>query len=144
MSRLPNRKREVVPDVIEVVVDFNVAAYAFLLDAVDFSDHYTALHRRSAPFQLAIIASETSKDLVNLARFIELLIHETDPRIKILNKSTEDFDALDSIGVPYAIVLDEQALESGMFKLRNRSTTLSETIHLSDVNNYLIKIFDAT
>lgn len=141
-ARVPNRKKETVPDVIEAVVDLQVASLALLLDAVHLPEHHTALHRRTAPYQLAVITEGNSKDLNDLARFVELLVTETEPRIETL-RTTDDFETLDSIGIPYAIILDEKALESGLFKLRSRNTTLSETIHLSDVNNYLVKIFNA-
>lgn len=142
MARVPNRKKQVVPDVIEAVVDLQVASLALLLDAVHNSEYNTALHRRLAPYQLAIITEGSSEDLNVLARFIELLVRETEPRLEIL-RTDKDYETLDSIGVPYTIILDETALESGLFKLRSRNTTLSETIHLNDVNNYLLKIFKA-
>lgn len=151
LSRVPNRKKEVIPDVIEATIDLQVASMALLLDAADLSEEYTAFHRRIAPYQLAVIVDGCSKDLIDLARYIELLVGETDPKIEILNESKTAIrnqkelngrlEKFDRIGVPYAIVLDEKALESGLFKLRNRNTTLSETIHLSDVTKYLIKIF---
>lgn len=50
---------------------------------------------------------------------------------------------MDNIGVPYGIMLDENSLKSGLIKLRNRDTTISETIHLSDIPNYLLKIFQS-
>ena len=153
LSRIPNRKKETIPDVIEAVVDLQIASFALLLDAVNSSEHHTALHRRSAPYQLALIKKGASKDLIDLARYIELLVETAEPRIEILNSSKvkisddddleRQFETFDNIGIPYAIILDESALESGLFKLRNRNTTLAETIHLSDVNNYLIKIFNS-
>lgn len=151
LSKVPNRKKEIIPDVIETSIDLQAASLALLMDAVQLSDDYTALHRRTAPYQLALVTNGTSKDLLDFARFVELLVNETNPSIEILNQSKasirneEDFNSrlenFDKIGIPYAIILDETALEAGLFKLRNRNTTLSETIHLSDVTNYLIKIF---
>ena len=153
MCRVPNKKKETIPDVIETVVDLQVASLALLVDAVNLSDDYTAFHRRSAPFQLALVVKEATEDLIDLASFIELLVKETDSKIAILNESKikiesqddlmNQFQKFDNIGIPYSIIIDQTSLESGMFKLRNRNTTLSETIHLSDVNNYLIKIFNS-
>jgi hypothetical protein len=149
LARMPNRKKEIIPDVIESTVDLQVASLALLLDAVNLSDDYTAFHRRSAPYQLALITSDTSKDLIDLARYIEVLVKETEPEIEILNEATskEDpktqFEKFDKVGIPYVISLDEKSLDSGLFKLRNRNTTLAETIHLSDVSKYLIKIFNS-
>lgn len=149
--RTSNRKKETIPEVIESVVDLQVASFALLTDAVNLSDDYTAFHRRSAPFQLAIVVKEPTEDLVDLARFIELLVETTDPNISILNESkiiskdelSQQYQIYDDIGIPYILLLDTSALESGMFKLRNRNTTLFETIHLSDVSNYLIRIFNS-
>lgn len=149
--RTSNRKRETIPEVIESVVDLQVASFALLTDAVNLSEDYTAFHRRSAPFQLALIVKEPSKDLVDLARYIELLVESIDPNISILNESeinshdelSSQYQIYDDIGIPYVVVLDPTALDHGMFKLRNRNTTLSETIHISDVSNYLIKIFNS-
>lgn len=150
-ARVPNRKKETVPDVIETTVDLQVASLALLLDAVNLSEDYTALHRRSAPYQIALLVNGTSSALVDLARYIELLVQQTNSNIEVLNESKSRinskeeqrkcFEKFDMIGIPYSIILDDVALETGLFKLRNRNTTLSETIHLSDVNNYLIKVF---
>lgn len=153
LSRVPNRKKEVIPDVIEATVDLQVASLALLLDAVNLSDDYTAFHRRSAPYQIALLVNEPSADLIDLARYIELLMNGTEPEIGILNESKTkvineqnlnvELTKLDEIGIPYSIMLDQNSLKSGLLKLRNRNTTLSETIHLSDVTNYVIKIFNS-
>ena len=88
-----------------------------------------------------------------MARYIELTINEKDPSINILNQLSQKnlnqkqllqkFEEFDRIGIPYTIILDESVLKFGLFKLRNRNTTISETIHLSDVGNYVIKIFNS-
>lgn len=50
---------------------------------------------------------------------------------------------MDAIGVPYGIILDENSLETGFMKLRNRDTTLAETIHISYLKDYLPQIFQS-
>ncbi|CRL02311.1 CLUMA_CG015110, isoform A [Clunio marinus] len=151
LFREANKKRDIIPDVIETTVDLHIASLALLLDAVNFSSEYIALHRRSAPYQLALIISEASNDLIDLARYIELLILNTEPEIDILNDAVkitvnkqslnERLENFDQIGIPYSIILDKTSLDEGFLKLRNRNTTLNETIHLSDVTKYLINIF---
>lgn len=48
----------------------------------------------------------------------------------------------DGLGIPYNILIDEnESLKTGFLKLRSRETTLSEIIHISDIPNYLLKIF---
>lgn len=153
-AKTPNREKEVIPDVIECTIDLQVAALSLLFDAANLTEYYHAMHRRIAPYQLAIIShgeKERTKDLEDLARYIELLMENTEPKVKVLNELqprnysdellNEQMTAYDEIGVPYTIVLNEKALENGLLELRNRNTTLSETIHLSDVTNYLVKIF---
>lgn len=155
-AKISNRKKEVIPEVIECTIDLNIASMSLLFDAANLSEYYTALHRRIAPYQLALISKgdrEHSKDLDDLAKYIELLIGKAEPKIKVLNElKTQNYDEIqigdqlksyDEIGIPYNILLDESALKDGLFKLRNRNTTLSETIHLSDVTDYLIKIFNS-
>lgn len=53
------------------------------------------------------------------------------------------FTEMDAIGIPYGILLDSDSLKSGFMKLRNRDTTLSETIHISQLSEYLPKIFQS-
>lgn len=153
-AKTPNRKKEVIPDVIECTIDLQIAALSLIFDAANLTDYYLALHRRIAPYQLALICNgekERSKDLEDLAHYIELLVENTEPKVKVLNELqprnysdgelNEQLTTYDEIGVPYSIVLNEKVLENGLLELRNRNTTLSETIHLSDVTNYLVKIF---
>lgn len=59
------------------------------------------------------------------------------------NESALDskFNETDTIGIPYGLILDEISLQNGFMKLRSRDTTLSETIHISQLNDYVPKIF---
>lgn len=50
---------------------------------------------------------------------------------------------MDAIGVPYELILDSDSLKTGFMKLRNRDSTLSETIHISYLNDYLPQIFQS-
>lgn len=49
----------------------------------------------------------------------------------------------DNIGVPYGILLEDDTLETGFLKLRNRDTTLHESIHISCIEDYLLKILNS-
>lgn len=55
----------------------------------------------------------------------------------------QKFIEIDAIGIPYGIWLDSDSLKTGFMKLRNRDTTLSETIHISHLTGYLPKIFQS-
>lgn len=125
-----------------------------MIDAVDTgATSEINFHRKIAPYQCSIFASINEQsnlvELHDLAKYITSLLRRSN--ISTLNAPkcfvTGD-DALkvavqemDNIGVPYGILLDENSLKSGLIKLRNRDTTISETIHLSDVPDYLLKIF---
>lgn len=55
----------------------------------------------------------------------------------------QKFTEMDTIGIPYGLLLDSDSLKTGFMKLRNRDTTLNETIHISDLTEYLAKIFQS-
>lgn len=153
-AKIPNRRKEIIPDVIKTVVDLQTASVALLIDSINLTEYYTAFHRRIAPFQLSIISNgseENTNKLNDLAKYIELMVADVEPKIKVLNilkpRTYDEMELIkqcsiyDHIGVPYNILIDDVSLNEGFLKLRNRNTTLSEKIHLSDVPNYLIKIF---
>lgn len=54
---------------------------------------------------------------------------------------SEQFAKIDAIGIPYSLVLNADSLRTGFMKLRNRDTTLFETIHICHLTDYLPKIF---
>lgn len=93
----------------------------------------------------------SSDDLKELAKYVSLLLRRSN--ISILDATdchfVEDtalqrqFNQMDAIGIPYGIVLDSDSLKTGFMKLRNRDTTLSETIHISHLIEYLPKIFQS-
>jgi DNA polymerase gamma 2 len=149
-----SRKKEV-PWIIQSITCLETATLNILLDSLTSLDSIFKFHRRLAPYQISIFKlSEENQDLLDLARFIELLITREDQKIKVLNKSDikvknqlelkRELERLDAeIGIPYSIVLDGNSLKTGLLKLRNRNTTLSETIHISDIPGYIVKIFNA-
>lgn len=127
---------------------------ATLIDAVDTgTTSEINFHRKIAPYQCSIFATVNDQtdqvELQDLAKYITSLLRRSN--ISTLNApkcfvSGEDalnvaIGEMDNIGVPYGILLDEHSLRNGLIKLRNRDTTISETIHLSDVPDYLLKIF---
>ncbi|XP_031621823.1 DNA polymerase subunit gamma-2, mitochondrial [Contarinia nasturtii] len=133
-----------------------VAAIETVLDSIDAGDFgEMCLHRKIAPYQCTVYSiskdSSTSKELKDLAKYISMLLQRS--QISILN--TDDchfsdvsalehkYKEIDAIGVPYSIVVDTNSLENGFMKLRNRDTTLSETIHISDLNDYIPQIFQS-
>lgn len=95
------------------------------------------------------IDPEVQKELKQLTTYISMLLQRSD--ISVLSSAeyhcTKPLDLegkyheMDKIGVPYGIILDEESLKTGLLKLRNRDTSLAETIHISSIPDYLPKIF---
>jgi glycyl-tRNA synthetase (class II) len=54
-----------------------------------------------------------------------------------VQKSCEELDKYtweqDEIGTPYAVTVQESTLTNGIVTLRNRDTTLSEFLHISEI-----------
>lgn len=57
------------------------------------------------------------------------------------HKLDDELYKCDSLGIPYAVIINESSLQNGLLKLRSRDTTLEETIHISDLPTYLLQIF---
>lgn len=53
------------------------------------------------------------------------------------------YSKMDSVGIPYGIILNDESLTLGTMNLRDRDTSLLETIHISDIPEYLIKIYNS-
>jgi len=79
-----------------------------------------------------------------LGNYIKLLLNKSN--IKVFNCENqftlnENITEIDEIGIPYIIIINETSLINGLINLRNRDTTISEIIHLTDIPDYLLKIF---
>lgn len=59
------------------------------------------------------------------------------------NQLDQKYHSRDNIGIPYGILLEDSTLDTGFLHLRNRDTTLHEQVHISRIEDYLIKIFNA-
>lgn len=104
----------------------------------------------SIHFLFVYVSDESiAADLNDLAKYIQMLLNRSKITTFDLvnhsfnNKSVLDskFNETDAIGIPYGLILDEISLQNGFMKLRSRDTTLSETIHISQLNDYVSKIF---
>ncbi|XP_017056697.1 DNA polymerase subunit gamma-2, mitochondrial [Drosophila ficusphila] len=144
------------PTVIRSVIELETATCALLLDGCDHGRDAQSLllHRVLAPYQCGIACvegeSELSGDLADLCLHLKHVIHLAGLRLRegtgfASAKNTSQLkDHLlesDMLGVPYTLVLNEQTLKNGLMQLRSRDTRLAETIHISDVPDYLLNIF---
>lgn len=89
--------------------------------------------------------------LKQLARLLQLILEKAGVTTLDLSKcefkNKTDLDQThfrhDAIGIPYSVLLDARSLETGFLKLRNRDTTIHETVHISRIEAYLVKIFNS-
>ncbi|KAI8042157.1 DNA polymerase subunit gamma-2, mitochondrial [Drosophila gunungcola] len=144
------------PTVIRSVIELETATCALLLDGCDHGRDAQSLllHRGLAPYQCGIACvnsdSKLSEDLADLCLHLKHVINHAGLRLcqgtgfaspKDDSQLSEHLLESDMLGVPYTLVLSEQTLKNGLMQLRSRDTRLAETIHISDVPDYLLNIF---
>lgn len=152
-----NRGRKIVPSIVKTGVCLDIAALGVLIDAIDSSDETESLllHRKIAPHQLALFCypadQENLPDLQDLARLVTISTRKVGistlnlPKCSTISQKefSREISRMDQLGVPYSVILNDESLRSGLLKLRSRDTTLSETIHLTDIPRYLLKIYSS-
>lgn len=47
------------------------------------------------------------------------------------------------MGVLFMVMISENTLESGLLQVRSRDTTIKETMHISEVKNFLARYISA-
>uniref|UniRef100_A0A1A9Z447 Anticodon-binding domain-containing protein n=1 Tax=Glossina pallidipes TaxID=7398 RepID=A0A1A9Z447_GLOPL len=134
-------------------INLEIATTALLLDAVENSQGLLiSLNRKLAPFQCALAClhegDKLDKDLIDLCLHIGHIIRKIGLRVydRHIHQSNysmliEEFTRTDCLGIPYAILIEKDSLKTGLLKLRNRDSSLAETIHISDIKTYLFGIF---
>ncbi|XP_002023212.2 DNA polymerase subunit gamma-2, mitochondrial [Drosophila persimilis] len=156
--RLPDARTDqsLPPAVIRSVIELETATCALLLDGCDHGRETQSLllNRMLAPYQCGIACLEVDPaqagDLRDLCLHIKDVLQRAGLRLcqgvgyalsKDASQLTEHVDKSDMLGVPYTLLLSEQTLQNGLLQLRSRDTRLAETIHISDVPDYLLNIF---
>ncbi|XP_055616000.1 DNA polymerase subunit gamma-2, mitochondrial [Toxorhynchites rutilus septentrionalis] len=147
--------KKITPDVVRISQCAEVATLGVILDAAQSSEENSVkIHRRLAPFKCGIVCMTEDpiqlEELRDLARHLTTVIRRVNLAVLDCSRQTtgtsnqrsltKQLHHLDSIGVPYSLLLREQSLQNGLLQLRSRDTTISETIHISDLPHYLLKI----
>lgn len=129
----------------------DASVLSFLFDALPevAADDWTLhLNRRLSPYKIVLLAEEDqlSSD-VDLRDLAQLVSHELLGRdLTVLNgfegdrTLNENSSRADQLGIPYSLILGSESLETGLFKLRNRNTSLCEVVHITDIPGYVEKI----
>lgn len=145
--------QDIAPAVIRSVIDLQAATSAVLFDSVDNEYENTLLlNRKLAPYQCVVACYHQGNklnDLKDLCLHINNVLSGSGLRLKQENmiftecyhKLDDELYKCDSLGIPYAVIINESSLQNGLLKLRSRDTTLEETIHISDFPTYLLQIF---
>nr|XP_020466655.1 DNA polymerase subunit gamma-2, mitochondrial [Monopterus albus] len=61
-----------------------------------------------------------------------------------MSTSMEQLNAkYDEMGVLFTVVISENTLESGLLQVRSRDTTIKETMHISEIKNFLSRYISA-
>lgn len=144
-------------NIVRSVMCLDTSSIATLMDAIESAyGQEICLNRKIAPYQCCIFSvlpdsgdgdMDNFSDLTQYIRThlqrggLSVPLETKDNIVRSKIELEQKFRQTDSIGVPYVLILDKQSLQTGLLKLRNRDTTLAETIHLSDVPKYLLNIF---
>lgn len=131
---------------IQSTIALDQVVLGILIDASE--ERLLRLHRNLAPYQVSLLHSSGNKQNGLLTDHIFQVLTKMgirmDPDKNAFKAGGLDelILAKDTIGIPFDIILDEEALNCGLMKLRNRDTSISETVHISSLPDYLIKILD--
>ncbi|XP_050070917.1 DNA polymerase subunit gamma-2, mitochondrial-like [Anopheles maculipalpis] len=166
LSLMPDDGERIVSEPLNAIVrvtnNLHRTTLAILMDALEgnaASEACVKIHRKIAPYKCAIIyqlenqcgqdeitmeqnLNDLSKHLEYVLRAAKLTVHDDDG---VFGRMPHDHQIaeLDQIGVPYVLLLNAKTLYTGLLRLRSRDTTLAETIHISDLPSYLVKLIHA-
>ncbi|XP_061584779.1 DNA polymerase subunit gamma-2, mitochondrial-like [Cololabis saira] len=153
--------RKTVPHVISVSGNMDRGATAFLsnsLQQLSKEDGKKRLQHRKvlklhpvlAPVKVALdIGRGGTVELRQvcdglLQEFLEAEIFAWPGYLETLPTSAEQLNAkYDEMGVLFSAVVGENTLESGLLQLRSRDTTIKETMHISELKNFLVRYISA-
>lgn len=126
---------------IEHSVSLDWGCLALLCDTYDISKKTKMhIHSKLAPHKVAFRIKRPSNDANvennDLNRFVLYLNNmlKTKGLNTILTASEE---IIDTCLVPFIVSVDETSLENGIIYVMDRSTTLSESVHITDLVNHI-------
>ncbi|XP_039505752.1 DNA polymerase subunit gamma-2, mitochondrial-like isoform X1 [Pimephales promelas] len=80
-----------------------------------------------------------------LQEFLEVGISTWPGYLDTMSLSLENLHTkYDEMGVLFTVVVSESTLKSGLLLVRNRDTTIRETMHISEIKCYLLKYISAS
>ncbi|XP_003705310.2 DNA polymerase subunit gamma-2, mitochondrial [Megachile rotundata] len=140
-SQIDDKKDFSHQQMIEHTVSLDWGCLALLCDAYDLSKKTRMqIHSKLAPHKVAFRIKRPS-DKANvqnddLNRFVLYLNNML--KTKGLNTIlTTSEQIIDTCLVPFIVLVDTTSLENGIISVMDRSTTLSETVHVTDLVKYI-------
>ncbi|XP_046915659.2 DNA polymerase subunit gamma-2, mitochondrial [Dermatophagoides farinae] len=131
-------------DIISCNSNLHNCLLAFLDDCFTRNDEekiVMKLNPQLVPFKLAINIDSDGCKAIGHRKLLEVAEHligllEEYPDISIFPFTPDNpitIDQCDRLAVKYCIILTEETLRTGIIHLRNRDTTISEQIHISNL-----------
>ncbi|XP_058987170.1 DNA polymerase subunit gamma-2, mitochondrial-like isoform X1 [Musca domestica] len=134
--------------VVRSVVDLNLATIGLLLDSAahGLERNVLKVNQKLAPYQCLLVPYEDDDAIIELCSHLQHVLQRSGLRVYNLEISTAKnitsiLSKADLLGIPFTIIVKKVALKTGLLRLRNRDTTLSETVHISDLSPYINSIF---
>ncbi|XP_017879708.1 DNA polymerase subunit gamma-2, mitochondrial, partial [Ceratina calcarata] len=141
LSQVDSKKDFADIQLVEHTISLDWSCLALLCDAYDMNKSTRMhIHSKLAPHKVAFHIERTNneKNAQNddLNRFVLYLNNML--RTKGLNTLlTTSEQIIDTCLVPFIVSVDTTSLENGIIHIRDRSTTLSEAIHVTDLVKYI-------
>lgn len=141
LSQVDSKKDFADIQLVEHTISLDWSCLALLCDARDMNKSTRMhVHSKLAPHKVAFHIDRTNNENNaqndDLNRFVLYLNNML--RTKGLNTLlTTSEQIIDTCLVPFIVLVDTTSLENGIIHIRDRSTTLSEAIHVTDLVKYI-------
>lgn len=140
LSQVDSKKDFTNIQMVEHTVSLDWGCLALLCDAYDINSSKKLIHSKLAPHKVAfhVKRSNNEENTQNddLNRFVLYLNNML--KTKGLNTIlTTSEQIIDTCLVPFTVSVDTTSLENGIIYIKDRSTTLSEAIHVTDLVKYI-------
>ncbi|KAL7890869.1 hypothetical protein AOLI_G00003450 [Acnodon oligacanthus] len=154
-------RRSVVPHVLSVSANMDRGVLAFLFNSLQHVQkgdskqrHYQRkvlkLHPTLAPVKVALDMGRGSTSELRqvceglLQEFLEAGISAWPGYLDTTYSSMESLHVkYDEMGVLFTVMITDSTLENGLLMVRNRNTTIKETMHISEIKQFLLKYISA-
>ncbi|XP_043252737.1 DNA polymerase subunit gamma-2, mitochondrial [Colletes gigas] len=141
-SQIDNKKDFTNIQMVEHTVSLDWGCLALLCDAYDTDKSVKMqIHFKLAPHKVAICIKKwknemniENDDLNHFVLYLNNMLR-TEGLNTILTSSQQ---VIETCLVPFVVLVDRTSLENGIIHVTNRSTTLSEAIHITDLAKYII------